>query len=185
MSGLGGTPFDELFETLTARMGVMNTTEIDPSQRTRVVWARAGAPEPRPIPYRVAGERTIGRLAHAWTATVHGSDDLEVTGLLHQLQAHLDDVLGPPQGAAELETPQADKPAPLGRGYELKPGKLAGVVGLDGTAAGVAQDLTVTVYTRVRTRIRGVIPGAPSLRAQPLDPDSLATPADIAWSAPA
>lgn len=184
MSARSGTPIDGLLDALEERMGIEHVTAADdaPSQRARVVWARAGAIEPRSITYRVPGERTRGRNAHPWTATIFGPSDLEVTGLLHQLQVHIDDLLGPPQGAAERETLQADVPAPLGRGYELKAGKIEPRGG-NGTATQYACDVAITIFTRIRTRIRGTVEGAPALLVTPLDPDSLATPTDIAWPA--
>lgn len=177
------TPFDRLFADLTDRIGVLVTAESSPSMQPRIVFERAGAPEPQTIPYRVAGEHTIGRLAHPWIATVYGSDDSDVTARLHALLEALDDLAGPPQGSADLETLQPEGFAPMARGYQLKPGKLGGVVGGDGVSAQFATDVGVTLYTRVRKRLRGSAQASATLQVTPLDPSALATPTEISWPA--
>ncbi|MBP9825625.1 MAG: hypothetical protein KBF21_15465 [Thermoanaerobaculia bacterium] len=149
-----GTPFDALFAALETRLGVLVTPDDSPSQRDRIVFTRSGPPAPRPIPYRVAGERTTGRRAHPYTATCYAATDRDASALAAMLEAELDDVLGPKQGGADLEELKPEEREPVGRGYETSPGKLAGVVGGDGVAAGYACDLGVTLFTRVRSEVR-------------------------------
>ena len=149
------TPFDRLFADLTDRLGVLVTAESSPSMQPRIVFERAGAVEPQPRPYAVAGERTIGRLAHPWIATVYGCNDADVIVRLGELIAAIDDIVGPPQGDASKEELQPEEAvAPLARGYALKTGKLPGVVGGDGVSAQAATDLGVTLYTRIRSQVR-------------------------------
>lgn len=178
-----GTPFDRLWADLSDRLGVLVTPEDSPSQLDRIVFTRSGPPAPRPIPYRVAGERTTGRRAHPYTATCYAATDGEASALAAALEAALDDLLGPKQGGSDLETLQPEEREPMGRGYETAGGKLAGVVGGDGLAAGYACDLGVTLYTRVRRAIRGSAQASATLQVTPLDPSALATPTEISWPA--
>jgi hypothetical protein len=138
-----GTPFDKLFADLSDRMGVLHTTDTDPSQRDRVIWERAGALTPEPIRYTRAGVKLIGRLGHPWTARVYGASDLEVSQRVAQLLGWIDELVGPPQGC---ETEGHD-------GYKFAPGEIAPQGG-DGKAAGRGCDVAVTLYQPVASQIR-------------------------------
>ncbi len=146
------TPFDDLFAALEERMGVPVGTDADPSQRSRVVWSRAGAIEPRPAPWRRAGQKTIGRDAHRWKATIYADSDLEACLLLKQFRGHLDILQGPPQGGPAVGV-EGDADYVRERpGYEIKAGEI-GPRGGDGTAAGYACDVAVTLFDLVASHI--------------------------------
>jgi hypothetical protein len=143
-----GTPFDRLFADLSDRMGVLHTTDTDPSQRDRVIWEHAGFAR-EPIGYTIPGTVTIGRHAHKYKVSVYGASELEAAARAAQLEGHLDNIIGPPQGA----------PPPPGlesgwsrHGYKV--GESTPIAGGDGTAAGRGCSLTVTLYQPIFSELR-------------------------------
>ncbi len=73
---------------------------------------------------------------------MYGASSSEVTLRSEQLEGHLDELVGPPQGC---ETPGHD-------GYKI--GRIGPAKGGDGTAAGYSRTVQVTLYRRVSSQIR-------------------------------
>lgn len=170
MSNLSGTPFDALFDALTRAMGIPHAVSSAPSQRQRVVWERSGALKPQRSPYARDNEKTLGRLGHPWTATVYGDSDLEVSALVGQLWAHLDCLVGPPNGDRAIGEPGDDDFAPESPGYDFTPGAI-GPQGGDGKAAGYACACAV----ELRQTVAAVYyPPAPPAVSISLDVDTTA-----------
>lgn len=139
-----GTPFDDLFAQLTERMGVLHTAspDTDPSQRDRVEWKHDGFTR-EPIGYSIPGTVTIARHAHEYQVSVYGGSELEVSDRARELEGHLDNLAGPPQGA----------PPPAGNGYHV--GKSSKPVrGGDGDAAGFGCTVPITLYLPVFSEVR-------------------------------
>ena len=139
------TPFDPIFLALEGALHVPvllgAVSAAASSNERRIVFERGGAPKYGPIPYRVPGEKTIGRLAHPFKVAICGASDTEVTELLGALIGALDELVGPPQGCA----------VDGHEGYSVTPGQ---IVGDDLAAAGFVQEASVTLHTRVRSQIR-------------------------------
>jgi hypothetical protein len=154
MSARVPTPIDDLLDALEERMGIEHVTSGDasPSQRSRVVWSRAGAIVPGAAPWRRAGRKIIGRDAHPWKATIYAATDLEVSELLEQLRGHIDILQGPPQGGPALGTVGDDDYVAERPGYEFKPGTIEPRGG-DGVATQYACDAQVTFYRLVASHI--------------------------------
>lgn len=166
---LHDSPFAGVFEQLTERMGVPHTYGSSASQRARVEWDRSGAITPEPCPYRVEGQKVLGRLAHPHLAAVFGDSDVEVSARVAQLWGHLDELVGPPQGTGDV---------PDHHGYVLKPGEVKGIAGGDGTGSGYVCDVAVTLRTLVVSQIRGTADGRATLTVTPSAPAAL-TPTSI------
>lgn len=161
MSNLGGTPFDALFETLTARMGVMHTTESSPSQRTRVEWSRSGALGTEGCPYQIERAKVISRRVHPFLAAVYAPSDLEVCQLVDALEVQLEATIGPKQGIDDVRT-----------GYRFEAGTVEPMGG-DGVSAGYACDVAVTLFTLTLAEVRPLAPARASLAVTPQLPAPL------------
>lgn len=148
MSTAKGTPFDDLFASLTEKMGIPHTAspDTDPSQRERVEWDNNGGTGLEPIGYTIPGTVTIGRQGVEYQVSVHGSSELEVLTRAGEIAGWLDVLIGPPQGA----------PPPAGNGFKV--GKLSKPVrGGDGISAGYACVVPITLYLPVFSEVRPML----------------------------
>jgi hypothetical protein len=139
-----GTPFDDLLQALTEKMGVLHTAkpDTDPSQRDRVEWRNADSTY-EPCPYTIPGTVTIGRNAVEYQVAVYGATELEVLQRVADLAGWLDNLVGPPQGA----------PPPAGNGYKI--GKSSKPTqGGDGVSAGFGCTVPVTLFLPVFSEVR-------------------------------
>ncbi len=147
-----GSPFDGVFAALTEAMGVLHTAspDTDPSQKDRCEWKHGGFGGLEPIGYTMPGTVTIGRQAVEYQVSVYGASELEVLARAGELAGHLDNLVGPPQGAAP--------PPGLGEGW-IRHGYKVGrtstpAQGADGTSAGYGCTLPVTLYQPVYAELR-------------------------------
>lgn len=153
MSANRGTPFDALFQALTERMRVLHTAtpDTDPSQRDRVEWAHDGFTREN-IPYNIPGTVTVGRHAHRYKVSVYGATELEVASRAAEIEGHLWNLIGPPQGA----------PPPAGNGYKVGSTSTP-TRGGDGISAGFACVVEITlnepVFSEVRPKLAVTHPG--------------------------
>lgn len=168
MSVARGTAFDDLFASLTERMGVIHTATpyTDPSQRDRVEWKNNGMSVVR-RGYRRQDQAFTAFLAVAYLVSVYGATEFEVTTRTGDLVANLDMLVGPEQGA-----PRA------GDGYLF--GKSTPVVGGNGAAAGFATTIPVTLYLPIYQMVLGsaTVAASVNLRTTVLKPDGTTPTAD-------
>lgn len=140
--------FAGLFVALQNAMKIPHVTDPTPSQKTRVIWSLTGAPTSSPARYQAPREKRIALLAWPHTATVYGSSQIEVQHLVAQLLGHIDRFAGPPRGRPALGDGQGER-----FGYEVQAGRIAGIAGGDGVAAGYACDVAVTLFQPVSSHI--------------------------------
>lgn len=168
------TPFDDFFRALEGALGVpVLVGEADASAGStepRITVERAGDPTYESIPYRVPGERTIGRLAHPFAVTIYGATDDEVANRLADFCYEVDRLVGPPQGTSDI---------PDHHGYVFKAGAVKGIAGDDAVAASYACGVSLTLRTPV-SKVRRTARGRVSLTIAPASPEALtSTPIEV------